>query len=79
MRRLPLTLLLIALAACQTQAPKDGMAIDAMKQALAEGSTDAGTRRAAPPPEVAASLMPAMNIQLGGSDAAARSAASTSM
>ncbi|HOP15380.1 MAG: secretin N-terminal domain-containing protein [Gammaproteobacteria bacterium] len=72
MRRLPLTLLLIALAACQTQAPKDGMAIDAMKQALAEGSTDAGTRRAAPPPEVAASLMPAMNIQLGGSDAAAR-------
>ena len=57
---------LVVVAGCQTVAPKEPATIDLMKQALEQAKTDAGTRRAAPPPEVAASLMPAMNIQLGG-------------
>ena len=51
---------------CQTGAPRNTTTIDLMKEALNEAGTDAGTRSSAPPPEVAASLMPAMNIQLGG-------------
>lgn len=63
---------LLVLAGCQTGAPKEAMTIDLMQQSLAEAGTDAGSRRVAPPPEVAASLMPAMNIQLGGNRPAAR-------
>lgn len=72
MRWLLLGLTLLTAFGCQTRAPKDGTAIDSIKQVFAEANTDAATRRAAPPPEVTASLMPAMNIQLGGSDGAAR-------
>ena len=57
---------LLVIAGCQTGAPKNTTTIDLMKEALDQAGTDAGTRRSAPPPEVAASLMPAMNIQLGG-------------
>ena len=57
---------LILLSACQSQAPRDGTAIDSIKQVYAEASADARNRRTAPPPEVTASLMPQMNIQLGG-------------
>ena len=66
MRRFLILALLVVAAGCQTGAPKDPTTIDLMKQSLADASADAGTRRTAPPPEVAASLMPAMNIQLGG-------------
>jgi len=65
MRWLSLILLLVVATGCQTGAPKDPTTIGLMKQALDQAGTDAGTRRVAPPPEVAASLMPAMNIQLG--------------
>ncbi|MDJ0738685.1 MAG: pilus (MSHA type) biogenesis protein MshL [Gammaproteobacteria bacterium] len=70
MKRLVLAALLIALFGCQTQAPRDGTAIDSIREAFAEASADARTRAKAPPPEVAASLMPSMNIQLGGVPAA---------
>lgn len=66
MRRLFLPVILVLATACQTQAPRDGTAIDAMRDALEEANTDARTRAVAPPPEVAASLMPPLNIQLGG-------------
>ncbi len=66
MRGWLLLAVLILASGCQTQAPREGTAIDSIKQAFVEGGTDAKTRRVAPPPEVTASLMPAMNIQLGG-------------
>jgi len=56
---------LLLLAACQTQPAKDGTAVEAMQQVIAEARADAATRPAAPPPEVAASLMPPMTIALG--------------
>ncbi|MCB1724552.1 MAG: pilus (MSHA type) biogenesis protein MshL [Gammaproteobacteria bacterium] len=58
----------VALTACQTREPRDGTAIDSIKQAYQEARQDAETRRVAPPPEVAAALMPALNIKLGGID-----------
>jgi len=73
MTRLLLTLLIVLMSGCQTGAPKDPTTIGLMQKALDEAGTDAGTRRVAPPPEVAASLMPAMNIQLGGEGRAASS------
>ena len=66
MRWLFLPVMLVCATACQTQAPRDGTAIHAMRDALEEANADARTRAVAPPPEVAASLMPPMNIQLGG-------------
>ncbi|MCG6965476.1 MAG: pilus (MSHA type) biogenesis protein MshL [Chromatiaceae bacterium] len=66
MRGLLLVALLVSLYGCQSGAPKEATTIDRMKQSLDQAGVDAGMRRAAPPPEVAASLMPAMNIQLGG-------------
>ncbi len=66
MRWLLIALAMSVAAGCQTKAPRDGTAIDSIKQAFEEAKNDARTRRSAPPPEVAASLMPAMNIQLGG-------------
>ncbi len=72
MRLFLISALLVIAAGCQTGAPKDPTTIDLMKQSLAEASADAGTRRTAPPPEVAASLMPAMNIQLGGGRSTAK-------
>lgn len=71
MKRLLLVLPLV-LMGCQTQAPRDGVAIDSIKQAFTEASEDARTRQAAPPPEVATALMPAMNIQLGVPGSASR-------
>ena len=74
MRWLLLLTVLLASVGCQTRPPKDGTAIDTIRQTFAEATADAQTRRVAPPPEVVASLMPAMNIQLGGEapDAAER-------
>jgi MSHA biogenesis protein MshL len=66
MRWFLIFVLLVMASGCQTGAPKNTTTIELMKQALDQAGTDAGTRRSAPPPEVAASLMPAMNIQLGG-------------
>ena len=62
--------ILLGMSACQTQAPRDGTTIDSMRRAFAEASADARTRAVTPPPEVAASLMPPMNIQLGGTSPA---------
>ncbi len=56
---------LVLAGGCQTQAPKEATTMELMHQSLAEAGADAGSRRTAPPPEVAASLMPAMNIELG--------------
>jgi MSHA biogenesis protein MshL len=66
MRSLLLAALAMAAFGCQTQAPRDGTAIDSIKRTFAEAGADARTRPVTPPPEVAASLMPPMNIQLGG-------------
>ena len=61
---------LIILAGCQTRAPKEATTMDLMHESLAAAGADAGSRRIAPPPEVTASLMPAMNIELGRGRAA---------
>ncbi|MCB1773201.1 MAG: secretin N-terminal domain-containing protein [Gammaproteobacteria bacterium] len=66
MRYLALILLALALAACQTQPPKDGGTISSIRQSLAEADQDARSRPKAPPPEVTASLMPPMTVSLGG-------------
>ena len=72
MRWLLIAGMLVVAAGCQTQAPRDGTAIDSIKQVFREAEADAGSRRTAPPPEVVSSLMPAINIQLGGSKAKAQ-------
>ena len=54
------------LVGCQSQAPRDGTALDAIRQATSEAEAGEKSRAATPPPEVAAALMPPMQIQLGG-------------
>lgn len=66
MRWFSVILLVVLVAGCQTREPKEGTAIDSIKQVYQEARNDAATRRVAPPPEVTAALMPTMNIQLGG-------------
>jgi MSHA biogenesis protein MshL len=70
MRWLLVAAMLVAAFGCQTRPPKEGTAIDSIRQTFEEAGADARQRRAAPPPEVAAALMPAMNIQLGAVDVA---------
>lgn len=70
MRELLVAVSILVLLGCQTKAPRQGTAIDSIKQTFAEAEQDSRSRRAAPPPEVSASLMPALNIELGGLPAA---------
>ena len=56
---------LLLLGGCQSKPAKDGTAIDKIKQVMREGEQDAQQRRPTPPPEVSASLLPPMQIQLG--------------
>jgi MSHA biogenesis protein MshL len=65
MRALLLGMTLLAIAGCQTQPPRDGTAIDTIRETLAEARQDAERRRVAPPPEVTAALMPPLNVSLG--------------
>lgn len=69
MKALLVVIGLLLVGGCQTQAPRDGTAIDRIKKTFVEAEADARVRRAAPPPEVAASLMPPMRIALGGAAA----------
>ena len=69
MKALLVVIGLLLVGGCQTQAPRDGTAIDRIKKTFVEAEADARVLRAAPPPEVAASLMPPMRIALGGAAA----------
>ena len=57
--------MLITASGCLTTAANKPTPVDLMKESLKQADADATSRRSAPPPEVTASLMPAMNIQLG--------------
>lgn len=58
-------LLLSLLAACQTQAPRDGSTLDRIRDTLDEGKRNGQSTRPAPPPEVTAALIPPMQVNLG--------------
>lgn len=62
MKRLIASLILIALAGCQSAGPRDGMPrnLDSIDRALATQPADATT----PPPEVAAALLPPVTLNL---------------
>lgn len=53
------------LGACQTQAPRDGVAMDSIRETIRSGVADAEQRRPTPPPEVTAALMPPLQVSLG--------------
>jgi len=72
MRWLLIVALAVTASGCLSTTAKQATTTDLMMQSLAEAKSDVGTRRTAPPPEVTASLMPAMNIQLGGRRAGVR-------
>jgi len=55
----------LAFGACQTQPPKDGTAMNKIRQVMAESEQASQKRRIEPPPEISAALMPPMQIQLG--------------
>ncbi|MGB5612089.1 MAG: pilus (MSHA type) biogenesis protein MshL [Sedimenticolaceae bacterium] len=66
MRWLLIVAMLVIASGCLTTTAKQATTVDLMKESLKQADADATSRRSAPPPEVTASLMPAMNIQLGG-------------
>lgn len=59
----------LALSACKTQEPRDGTALDRIRSVMSEGAATAQNPPPAPPPEVTASLLPALQVQLGGQPA----------
>ena len=56
---------LAMLAACQTQPPKNGTAIDEIQKELREAQQVNQNQQFVPPPEISAALMPAIDLNLG--------------
>jgi MSHA biogenesis protein MshL len=58
---------LVFLSACQTQPPKNGTAIDDIREELKQGQQQNATQKHLPPPEISAALMPSIDLNLGNS------------
>lgn len=59
---------LLVLSGCQTQAPKDGTAIDQIQAELKAGQQQNAAQPHLPPPEISAALVPALTLDLGTAD-----------
>jgi len=60
-----LTSLSLLIAGCQTQAPKNGTAIDDIRKELQQGQQQNAAQVQVPPPEVSAALVPEIDLNLG--------------